>query len=169
MSDKQLVTDAALQVIGTVVAESSGTVVRRDFQRWAAAVGDRNPLYFDDVAARAHGYREAVAPPLYLQYVTLGVVDLEALRPDGIPGGSGSAAAVPLPGCTRWMAGGEQTAFYEPAYDGDEITSVRTIAGIEEKHGKSGAFVLITSTIRYTRARDGVIVAESTVSTIARP
>jgi acyl dehydratase len=169
MSDEPLVTQAARQAVGTVVAESSGTVVRRDFQRWAAAVADHNPLYFDDETARRHGYREAVAPPLYLQYVTSGVVALETLRPDGIPNGSGSASVVPLPGCTRWMAGGEHTSFFEPVYDGDRISSTRTITGVDEKHGRSGAFVLITSTIRYTRDADGVVVAESTITTIARP
>jgi acyl dehydratase len=169
MSDPPLVTQAALEAVGTVVAESSGTVVRRDFQRWAAAVADHNPLYFDDETARRHGYREAVAPPLYLQYVTAGVVPLEMLRPDGIPTGSGSASVVPLAGCSRWMAGGEQTAFFEPVYDGDRVNSTRTITGVEEKHGRSGRFVLITSTIRYTRAADGVVIAESTITTIARP
>lgn len=164
-----LVDDQARAVIGTVVASASGTVVKKDFQRWAAAVGDRNPLYFDDETARAHGYREVIAPPMYLQHVTLGVIDLDELRSDGIPARSGSAAHIPLPKCPRWMAGGEQTSFHEPVYDGDRITSTRTITNIEEKHGRSGPFVLITASIRYERDNDHALVAESTVTTIARP
>ena len=164
-----LVGEDALRTIGAVVSELTGTVVRRDFQRWAASVGDHNPLYFDDDYARAHGYREAVAPPLYLQYATLGVVELDALREDGIPARASSAAVVPLPGCSRWMAGGEHTVFFEPAYDGDRITATRVITGVQEKHGRSGTFVLITSTVRYVRAGDGALVAEATLTTIARP
>ena len=166
---ESLVDERALAVIGSVIAESTGTVVKKEFQRWAAAVGDRNPLYFDDDHARAHGYREAVMPPLYLPVVTLGVFDLESLRPDGIPGNTSSAAQIPLPTCQRWMAGGEQTQYHLPLYDGDQITSTRTVASLEEKHGRSGAFVLITSTIRFIRADDDALVAESTVTTIARP
>ena len=167
MTEESLLDDRARAVIGTVVASASGRVVKKEFQRWAAAVGDRNPLYFDDEAARAHGYREVVAPPMYLQHVTLGVVDLDTLRLDGIPGDSGSAAVIPLPKCPRWMAGGERTTFHAPVYDGDPITSTRTITSIEEKHGRSGPFVLITSAVRYER--DGTVVAESTIKTIARP
>ena len=66
------------------------------------------------------------------------------------------------------MAGGESTTFYKPMYDGDELTSVRTVTSIEEKHGRSGVFVVITSTMSYRR-QDGTLVAEATMTTIARP
>ena len=69
--------EAAAQV-GAVVARASGEVVRRDWQRWAVAVGDHNPLWFDADHARAQGYDDVVAPPLYLQYAVLGVT---AARP----------------------------------------------------------------------------------------
>ncbi len=168
MEDGPLVGNDALAVVGRTIATASGRVVKKEFQRWAAAVGDRNPLYFDDDFARAQGYREAVMPPLYLSVVTLGVIDLDQLRPDGIPAGAGTSTLIPLARCQRWMAGGESTTFHEPVYDGDELTSVRTVASIEEKHGRSGAFVLIKSTTRYRR-QDGALVAETILSTIARP
>jgi acyl dehydratase len=168
MNDGSLVGDDARAAVGRTMATATGRVVKKEFQRWAAAVDDRNPLYFDDDFARAHGYREAVMPPLYLPHVTLGVVDLGQLRPDGIPGGSGTSALIPLPKCPRWMAGGESTTFYEPVYDGDEITSTRTVSSIEEKQGRSGAFVLITSTTTFRR-QDGALIAEATLTTIARP
>jgi acyl dehydratase len=167
MTDDSLIDERATAAIGTVIAQSSGTVVKKEFQRWAAAVGDRNPLYFDDEFARANGYREAVMPPLYLPHVTLGVVDLDTLRPDGIPGESGTSALIPLPKCPRWMAGGDETMFFEPVYDGDPITASRTLDSVEQKHGRSGAFVLITSTTRYLRRE--TVVAQSVVTTIARP
>jgi acyl dehydratase len=166
--EQSLVGPLALAAIGTEIARAQGTVVKKEFQRWAAAVGDRNPLYFDDEYARSHGYREAVMPPLYLQQVTLGVVDLDQLRPDGIPGGGGTSARIPLPKTPRWMAGGEDTRFFEPVYDADVITSVRSVVSVEQKQGRSGAFVVITSRVTYTRG-DGTVVAEATMTTIARP
>jgi acyl dehydratase len=166
MDEESLVGEEARAVIGRTVA--TGRVVKKEFQRWAAAVDDRNPLYFDDEFARAHGFREAVMPPLYLQQVTLGVTDLAELRLDGIPGSSGTSALISLPKCPRWMAGGESTTFHEPVYDGDEITSVRTVSSLEEKHGRSGAFVLTTTTTDY-RQQDGRLVSEATMTTIARP
>ena len=163
---EDLIGDAARALIGTEFARAEGIVVKKEFQRWAAAVKDRNPLYFKPEYARSQGYRDVIVPPMYLQQVTGGVADLDHLRPDGIPGGAG--AELPLPKTPRRMAGGENLTFYEPVYDGDVITSVRRIENIEQKNGRSGVFVLVTSKTTYTR-QDGVVVAEAAVSTIARP
>jgi acyl dehydratase len=162
-----LIDDEARALIGAELERSEGVVVRRDFQRWAAAVGDHNPLYFDAGFARAHGHRDVVMPPMYIQHVTTGVVRLDQLRPDGIPEGSGSGALA-LPGCPRRMAGGEEIRFLAPAYPGDELTAVRRVAGLEQKSGRSGPFILVRLTSTYTRS-DGELIAESTRFIIARP
>ncbi|WP_319431050.1 MaoC family dehydratase [Mycobacterium sp. RTGN5] len=152
--------------VGTVAATATGEVIRRDWQRWAAAVGDDNPLWFDPDYARANGYRDVICPPLYLQYAILGVSALSALRPDGSSGAvSGSLA---FPKAPRRMAGGESTTFHLPAYHGDEIELVRTIESVVEKEGRSGRFVLVTWHTVYRNQHDE-LVAESTTSMIARP
>ncbi len=152
--------------VGTVAATASGEVNRRDWQRWAAAVGDHNPLWFDPDYARANGYRDAICPPLYLQYAILGVSPLTGLRPDGSSGAvSGSLS---FPKAPRRMAGGESTTFHLPAYHRDEIEMVRTIESIVEKEGRSGRFVLVTWHTVY-RNQHGELVAEASTSMIARP
>ena len=152
--------------VGTVAATATGEVIRRDWQRWAAAVGDDNPLWFDPDYARANGYRDVICPPLYLQYAILGVAQLSSLRPDGSSGAvSGSLS---LPNAPRRMAGGESTTFHLPAYHRDEIDMVRTISSILEKEGRSGRFVLVTWHTVY-RNQNGDLVAEATTSMIARP
>ena len=164
--DGSLIPEEARARIGSEIGRAQGRVVRQEFQRWAAAVKDRNPLYFDADFARAHGYRDVVMPPMYIGSVTAGVADLDELRPDGIPGrGPGD---VSLPKCPRIMGGGESIKFHEPVYDGDMLTSVRVIENIEEKHGRSGPFVLVTTRTTYIR-QDGTTVAEAVTSTIARP
>lgn len=164
--DGSLIPEEARARIGSEIGRADGRVVRQEFQRWAAAVKDRNPLYFDADFARAHGYRDVVMPPMYIGSVTAGVADLDELRPDGIPGrGPGD---VSLPKCPRIMGGGESIKFHEPVYDGDMLTSVRVIENIEEKHGRSGPFVLVTTRTTYIR-QDGTTVAEAVTSTIARP
>jgi acyl dehydratase len=163
---ESLIPPEASKLIGGEQARATGIVEKKQFQRWAAAVKDRNPLYFDAGFARTHGYRDVVAPPLYVQYVTLGVSDLATLRPDGTPGGQ--AGDIPLPGCPRRMAGGEDWRFYEPVYDGDVITAVRRVEDITEKSGRSGRFVLVTWLTAY-RSSDDVLVAEARSSMIARP
>ena len=63
MTADSLIDPDSAEKIGTVVAVATGEVYRRDWQRWAAAVGDHNPLWFEPDYARKHGYRDIVCPP----------------------------------------------------------------------------------------------------------
>ncbi len=166
MSEESLIDAASAARVGTVAARATGEVDRLQWQRWAASVGDHNPLWFDADYARANGYDDVVCPPLYLQYAVLGVVSLDDLRPDGSSGAvSGDLV---FPGAPRRMAGGETTNFHLPAYHRDEIDMVRVIASIVEKHGRSGRFVLVTWQTSY-RNQKRELLAEATTSMIARP
>lgn len=166
MSEQSLVDAESASRVGTVAATATGEMNRRDWQRWAASVGDHNPLWFDPDYAKRFGYRDIICPPLYVQYAILGVTALGELRPDGSSGAvSGSLA---FPRAPRRMAGGESTTFYLPAYHRDEITMVRTIESIQEKHGRSGSFVLVTWRTVYQN-QHVELVAEATTSMIARP
>lgn len=162
---ESLISDEARAMVGQEAGRVSAVVRKRDFQRWAAAVGETNPLYFDDEYARSHGYREAIMPPMmFLSQVEHGVVHLDELRPDGIPE---ALMDVPLPAAPRRMAGGETHEFFAPVYDGDVITAVRTIARLEEKQGRSGRFVIIYNTTVYT-SQHGEVVGRSMNEVIAR-
>lgn len=161
-----LVGDEARALVGTTLTRRSGMVDERDFQRWAAAVGDRNPLYFDRDHARSLGHRDVVMPPLFIPVVTLGVVDLDVLNADGTPSDDGPGA-IPLPACPRRMAGGTRFDFRRTLYPGDVVTEVATVSGIEQKSGRSGAFVLLRVATEYTRDDD--VVTTSSTTFIARP
>ena len=163
---ESLIDEESASRIGTVVATARGEVNRRDWQRWAAAVGDHNPLWFDAEYARTHGYRDAICPPLYLQYAILGVSALGDLRADGSSGAATGSMAFPR--APRRMAGGESTTFHLPAYHGDEIEMTRTVESIVEKEGRSGRFVLVTWRGEY-RNQYRELVADATMSMIARP
>lgn len=152
--------------VGAVAAVAAGEVYRRDWQRWAVAVEDHNPLWFDPEVARDHGYDDVVAPPLFVQYAVLGVTPLDELRADGSSGAvSGSLT---FPDAPRRMAGGESTSFHRPCYHGDQITMERRVESVVQKQGRSGPFVLVTWRTTYTNQRDE-LVAEATTSMIARP
>lgn len=166
MTGDTLIDPESAARVGTVAATATGEVNRRDWQRWAAAVGDHNPLWFDTDYARANGYRDVICPPLYLQYAILGVTPLSGLRPDGSSGAVSGGLAFPR--APKRMAGGESTTFHLPAYHRDEIEMVRTISSIVEKQGRSGRFVLVTwHTVYHNQDRE--LVAEATTSMIARP
>src|ERR1700743_834029 len=166
MEDGSLIPEEARARVGSEIGRAQGQVVKQDFQRWAASVKDRNPLYFDAAFASAHGDPHVAVPPMYLGSVTAAVADLDTLRPDGIAGrGPGD---VSLPKCPRIMGGGESIQFHQPVYDGDTLHAVRGLAHLEQKPARSGPFVLVTTRTTYVR-QDGTTVAEAVTSTIARP
>jgi acyl dehydratase len=166
MTDDSLIDAKSASRVGTVAATATGEANRRDWQRWAAAVDDHNPLWFEPEYARAQGYRDIICPPLFLQYAVLGVTTLDGLRPDGSSGAASGSLAFPR--APRRLAGGESTTFFGPAYHRDEIEMVRTIESIVEKQGRSGRFVLVTWRTVYRNQRDELL-AEATTSMIARP
>jgi acyl dehydratase len=166
LSDDSLIDPASAANIGQVVATLTGEVNRRDWQRWAAAIGDHNSLWFDPDYAQAHGYRDVICPPMFLQYAVLGVTGQADLRPDGTTGAASGSLAFPK--APRRMAGGEKTTFHLPAYHRDEIEMQRTLDSIVEKDGRSGRFVVITMLSEY-RNQDRALVAEISTSIIARP
>jgi acyl dehydratase len=164
--DTALIDEEARAMVGVELERAEGAVVLREFQRWAASVGDHNPLYFDLDYAKQFGHRDVVMPPMYIQHVTSGVLELAALRPDGI-GQVSAGGALAFPRCPRRMAGGESMTFYHHAYPGDHLVSVRSLGAIEEKKGRSGRFVVMNLLTRYTR--DGVLITENSRTVIARP
>lgn len=166
MNDDSLIDAESASRVGTIAASAQGEVNRRDWQRWAAAIGDRNPLWFDPDFARANGFRDITCPPLYLQYAVLGVTHLDRLRPDGSSGAISGGLAFPR--APKRMAGGESFTFHLPAYHRDEVEMVRTIESIVEKRGRSGGFVLVTWNTVY-RNQHHDLLAEASTSMIARP
>ncbi|MFV0524711.1 MAG: MaoC family dehydratase N-terminal domain-containing protein [Acidimicrobiales bacterium] len=139
------------------------TIEAREAQRYAYAVGDENPIYFDPEAARAAGYRGLVAPPTFISHATVGPRSLGELMVDGLwRRGEGIRLEV-----ARVMFGGEEWDFLEPVCVGDRITAQTRLADLDQKAGTKGPFVRIVRETTYTRA-DGAVVARSRQIGIAR-
>lgn len=166
-SDVNLV-GAARELVGREVVRRTGVVRKEAFQRWAVAVKDHNPLYFDAEYARSRGYRDVVMPPLFLQDISHPVLPLDELSPDGMPLEGEVYAVLAFPECPRRMSAGTEMTFHLPLYDGDRIEASSVIESIDQKSGRSGEFVVAKWRTTYSRD-DGVVVAEEIRSIIARP
>ena len=151
--------------VGHQIHESRGTVSRESFQRWAAAVGDLNPVYFELEAALSAGYRDVVMPPLYISSVCAPISSSFDLKPDGSLAVDPMESAV-LP-TARLMAAGEGIEILAPVYGGDEIVATCSIADVAERDGSQGPFVLVTFSWEY-RNQDGILVSRTRTSIIAR-
>lgn len=127
-------------------------VDRKDIQRFAVATRNTDPIHFDPEAARARGYRDVVAPPLF--YVTLrtGVYNLVAqdeLHVEGTP-----LRDIPPIEFTQAMAGETHAELFRPFVAGDEVTCSRRIEGMFEKEGRSGSLAFVQVEYRYADAND---------------
>lgn len=166
MADSEsLVTDEARALIGQALsAPLTGTITAKEAQRFALAAGDLNPVYFDEVAAKAAGYETTIVPPTFLGWALAPANSADNTRTDGLYRGDGKRVNLRV---KRVMFGGEEWDFVQPVYAGDTITSVTRLKDLEEKSGSSGPFVLQTTETTYTNQR-GETVARSRGKSIAR-
>ncbi|MBT2207908.1 MaoC family dehydratase N-terminal domain-containing protein [Actinomadura sp. NEAU-AAG7] len=153
--------------VGTSRHDDLGRVSARDFQRFAVAAGETDPVYFDDASARAAGLPGAVAPPLFPTSV-LGWdagPPQDALRPDGTT--DDEMAELPLAGL-RMMGAGQDIDFHAPVRDGTHIVRETSIEDVALKEGRSGPFLVVTL-LRAYRDASGAPLATSRENLIARP
>ena len=141
-------------LVGTVVGEvRTAEIAAKESQRYAQAVDDLNPVYFDVDAARAAGYDGLVAPPTFVSHAVVEGQPLSGLRPDGL---FRSAQRLEL-AVQRVMFGGEEWEFERPAHVGDVVTAETRLTGLDQKEGSKGPFVRITNETTYTNQRGDVI------------
>jgi acyl dehydratase len=96
-------------------------------RRFAEALGDPNPIYVDEVAARAAGFPSLVAPPTFPVTLTTN----ERFRHSLDLG-------------TRSILQGEQQFEYaRPVLAGDRITVRSRVADVQERAGASGPMDVI--------------------------
>ncbi len=97
-------------------------VEKNAIRRFAEAVGDPNPIYTDEEAARAGGFPTLVAPPTF----AVALASNERFRQSLDLG-------------TRSLLHGEQQIEYgRPRGAGDRITVKTRVADVQERAGASG-------------------------------
>ena len=102
-------------------------VEKNAIRRFAEALGDPNPIYVDEVAARAAGYPSLVAPPTF----PVALTSNERFRHSLDLG-------------TRSILHGEQQFEYvRPVVAGDRITVRSKVADVQERAGASGPMDVI--------------------------
>ncbi|MAK24958.1 MAG: hypothetical protein CL414_07025 [Acidimicrobiaceae bacterium] len=159
-----LIPPESLARVGEILSEPVTVLIdQREAQRYAYAVGDLNPIYFDEGSAQAAGYRSITVPPLFITHALVRPKPADELRLDGL---YQDTAAVSLQ-VSRMMFGGEEWDFLEPVHVGDEITGTTRLADLDQKEGKKGPFVRLVRETTFTN-QDEQIVARSRQVGIAR-
>lgn len=133
-------------LIGKESAHPRREVEKGAIKRFVDALGDTNPLFTDEEAARKGRYGGIVAPPTFL--LTFGRVR----RPTTDPGvGRGSVNA------------GNEIEFLRPVRPGDVISMTSKLVDVQEKAGRLGPmFVKVTEHTYMNQKGEKVGVARQT-------
>jgi acyl dehydratase len=126
-------------------------VGREKIKEYARALGIDNPVHFDVEAARAAGFRDVVAPPMFAV-----VYSGPAMAPAIFDPEVGINLAT-------MVHGGQLFEWDEPACSGDEITTTPKCTEIYEKDGK-GFYVFESVSVN----QDGDQVVRAVWSNIVR-
>ena len=130
-----------------VDAASSLDVERGHIRRFAEAVGDPNPIYVDEAAARAAGHPRIPAPPTFAA----------ALRANDPRGG------IDLD-WRKLLHGEQELDFARPLYAGDRLTLVGRIADADVKRRQGGVMdFMVVETVATDGDGARVFTARSTI------
>jgi acyl dehydratase len=139
------------EAVGKEWPATSYEIGREKIREYATVVGLDNPVHFELEAARAAGYRDVVAPPMFCV-----VYSAPALAPAMFDPEVGMNFAA-------MVHGGQEFVWGEPACSGDVITTTARCLEIYEKDGK-GFYVFETRSLN----QDGAEVVRGTWTNIVR-
>jgi acyl dehydratase len=126
--------------------------------RFAEAVGDPNPLYWNEEFAAKSPYGSIIAPPGFFGWPQ----KQEAELPNEL---ASLVAILADAGYGRILDGGIEWEFFKPVKAGDKLTVRTSIRNIMERSGKTGKAVFLFRDVTYIDQK-GEIVATARQTTI---
>ena len=157
-TQSSVITDEMRAAVGVEGPPTTLDVEKTNCRMFARAVGHTDPIFFDEAAAKARGYRGIVAPP--------GFLGTPIFRPGGaagVPGEMGGRGFI-IP-YKRVLNGGTEYEYFPDGPDGDvicaddTITARTKIAGFEETTGSLGPMLITRRETVYTN-QNGKVVAK---------
>jgi hypothetical protein len=149
VAEDSLITQEMKDAIGVESPPSTLEVDKTAVRMFARAVGQTDPVFYDEDEAKRRGYRSLPAPPGYLG------------TPIFNPAASDASVSrrrnfqTPL---KRVLNGGTEVEYYGEICAGDVLTSRSKIAEIVERQGSIGRMLITTTETSYTN-QDGKVVA----------
>jgi acyl dehydratase len=136
-----VVTAEMRALVGSETVPVVYDIERGAIRKFARAIGDPNPIYVEESAAREAGYRGVVAPPTFVRLL--------------VPGPESRPFPEPF---QRVLDAGSTYRFEEPLITGDRVTVVSKLADVFEKQGRLGTMLFKVREISY-RNQAGIVAA----------
>ena len=141
MSQESVITQQMRDTIGVESAPMTHEVEKGAVVKFAVAIGDPNPLFNDEEAARKTRYGGLIAPPTFMRSMRAGPLKVDVRSP-----------------YTANLDGGSEWEYFEPVRVGDRITVTTGISNIFERQGRLGDMLFIVRETKYVN-QFGVVVA----------
>jgi acyl dehydratase len=137
--------------VGKTYPPTVYAVGREKIKEYALAVGETNPLHLDPEAARAAGFRDVVAPPMFCVVYSSASIGPAIFDPEvGID-------------FAMMVHGGQEFVWGPLVVAGDEITTTVSVKSIEQR-ADNGFYVFESQSIN----QDGETVCTGTWTNIVR-
>ena len=140
-------------LIGTSTEPFLVEVEKGAIRKFAAAIGDSNPIYRDEAAARAQGFPGIVAPPTF---------PVSFIPPRELPWMRDLDFK-------RILAGEQRFDYARPVLAGDLLSCRVTFVGVDRKEGRSGSMELLRSAVTGEDADGNRVFTHSKVTVYRTP
>ena len=132
MTQESVITQEMRDVIGVESEAITYDVERGAIRKFAEAIGDDNPLYIDEEAARKSRYGGLIAPPTFMRSMSAGR--------------SRATVQSPYPAA---LDGGSEWEYFEPVRPGDRISVTMKVSEMFEREGRLGNMLFIIRETSY--------------------
>ncbi len=130
-------------------------VTKRDIRLFSQAIGETNPIHFDENYAKSTRYGTIIAPPLFCQMFTF-----EDVPPDRLPSdGSPIEIDVPIP-AQRTVGGASSYEISQPVRAGDQIIVKSTLKDVFTKQGRSGKLYFVVVETEFSNQENEPVAKE---------
>ncbi len=146
--------------VGTIACE----VEKGSIKRFADAVEETNPLYWDEEYARKSRYGSIIAPPGFFGWPVKLPPGQTFQRPTDIadpPEAMDEMRAVlARAGYFNVLDGGIEYEFFLPVRAGDALTAKSIIKEVREREGKSGKMAFVIIETSYTNKKNELVAVQ---------
>ena len=152
MTQESVITDEMRAAIKVESEPRVNNVEQGAIIKFARAIGDSNPLFTDEEAARKSRYGGIIAPPTFCRSLNAGPakVTVQSPYPAALDGGS------------EWE-------YFETIRSGDRITVTTYLADIFERPGRLGNMLFMVRETKYINQFDKVVALQRSTGISYKP
>ncbi len=152
MTQESAITPEMRAAVGVESEPQTHDVEKGAIAKFAQAIGDSNPLYTDEEAARRSRYGGIIAPPTFFRSMPSGPMKVDVRSP-----------------YSANLDGGSDWEYYEPVRPGDRITVTTMVSNVFERPGRLGNMLFIQRETKYVNQFGTTVAIQRTTGISYQP